>query len=79
MIGEGAVQLREKHLQPEREPVEHRRHHQTAHAVGGVCDDMQRAEQRRVDERSHLRRVVGEDVGCRDPTGLRSVGDRTDL
>ena len=40
MVGEGAVQLAEEDLEMERQAGEHRGHHQAAHAVGGVGDDL---------------------------------------
>ena len=48
MVGERAVELAVHHLELDhRQPLEHRRHDQAAHAVGGVGDDAQRADRRR--------------------------------
>ena len=43
-----------EHGERERQTLEHRGHDEPAHAVGGVGDDLQRLQRRRVDERAHV-------------------------
>ena len=58
MVRERAVELAVHHLERDlREPLEHRRHDEAAHAVGGVGDDTHGTHRRGVDERHD---VIGE-------------------
>ena len=63
MVRERAVELGVHDLEFDAgQPLHHRRHDESAHAVGGVGDDLHRADVGRVDEADHVLDELGEQV-----------------
>ena len=59
VIREVPVELGEEDLDREGKPLEHDRHHEATHAVGGVGHDLQRTQRRDVDEGDYVVPVWG--------------------
>ena len=76
VVREGAVELAVEDPQVEGQTVEHARHDQAAHAVGGVGDDPQRPQHRGVDEAPHVGTELLEHVDGFD--GARDLGPLDD-